>query len=246
MNKRHIIFLLIAYISFVISLKSGEIIFDEEIDFDENNSKFNFANEGEDTEYYLMTINPKESTYIQCSCGGSQIIDEIVQDLVSYGLKLDKEKSCNIVLSVFGEKELKGKINVHPLKNEIPVDLTKKTEYTGLAESLDQCPPLVYSVSDLTEDIKFKFNFPLTQISLDGKTFTLSNPFQVCGEKCEDDVKTYEFSKDKNYKIKIKFQEIKTDSTTKYYFPSYSFEKASASDIKIKLSLISLLLLLIC
>ena len=72
MNKSHIIFLLIAYISFVISLKSGQIVFDQEINFDEDNSEFNFANEGEDTEYFLMTINPKENTNIKYTCEGGQ------------------------------------------------------------------------------------------------------------------------------------------------------------------------------
>ena len=85
------------------------------------------------------------------------------------------------------------------------------------------------------------------KIPIGDKTFTLSNPFQVCGEKCENDVKTYKFAKGKEYKIKIKFQELKTDSTTRYYFPDYSFEKTSKSEnIKIALSLISLLLLLLC
>lgn len=248
MIKNYIIFLLIAYISFAISLKSGQIEFDEEIDFDENNSEFNFENEGEDTAFFLMTINPTENTKIKYTCG-TQGRSENAFEITSFGLKLNKAEFCNIILSVDDGKVLKGKIKVHPLKKEIPVDLTKKTEFKGLAQSYDECPPLIYSVSNITEDIKFKFNFEPTKVTIVDKTFILSNPFQVCGGKCEGDVKTYKFSKGKNYKINIKFEEIKpgTGYTTKYYFPGFSFEKTSKSDnIKIKLSLISLLLLLIC
>ena len=194
-----------------------------------------------------MTINPKENTNIKYTCEGGQNRNENAPELISYGLKLDKGKSCNIVLSADGV--LKGKIKVHPLKNEIPVDLTKKTEFKGHAQSFDQCPPLVYSVSNVAEDTTFKFDFQTTKVTIVDKTFTWSNPFQVCGEKCENKVKTYKFSKGKNYKININFEEIKpgADYTTRYYFPSFSFEETSVSDnIKIKLSLISLLLLFIC
>ena len=194
-----------------------------------------------------MTINPTENTKIKYTCDGGSSRTESSDELISYGLKLDKAGSCNIVLSVDDGKELKGKIKVHPLKNEIPVDLTKKTEFKGHAQSYDQCPPLVYSVSNVSEDIKFKFDFQTTKISIVDKTFTLSNPFQVCGEKCENDVKTYKFSKGKKYTINIKFEELNTGTTKRYYFPGFSFEKTDKSDnIKIKLSLISLLLLLIC
>lgn len=248
MIKNLIIFLLIANISFVVLLKSGQIVFDEEIAFDENNSEFNFENEEEETAFFLMTINPTADIKVKYTCGGEGRTEGVPM-LMSFGLKLDKAKSCNIVLSADDGKELKGKIKVHPLKNEIPVDLTKKTEYKGLAQSYDNCPPLVYSVSNITEDIKFRFDFENTKVSIVDKSFTLSNPFQVCGEKCQNDVKTYKFAKGKNYKINVKFEEIKpgTGYTTKYYFPGFSFEKTNKSDnIKIKLSLISLLLLLIC
>ena len=246
MIKNFILFLLLANTSFIISLKSGQIVFDEEIDFDETNSEFNFDNEGEETEYYLMTISPTESVKLKYTCGDRGFNGNIPERM-SIGLKLDKTQSCNIILSADGGNEFKGKIMVHPLKNEIPVDLTKITEHKGFGQAYETFPPLVYSVSNVTENVKFKFDFVNVKIPIGDKTFTLSNPFQVCGEKCENDVKTYKFAKGKEYKIKIKFQELKTDSTTRYYFPDYSFEKTSKSEnIKIALSLISLLLLLLC
>ena len=94
------------------------------------------------------------------------------------GFKIDKGKSCNIILSVDGEKVLKGTIKIHPLKNEIKVDLTKKTEFKGMAQSYDKCPPLVYSVSNITEDTKLKFTYETVKVSIVDQSFTLSNPIQ--------------------------------------------------------------------
>ena len=72
-----------------------------------------------------MTITPTIDTKVKYTCG-EKSRTENAPEKTSWGLKLDKEKSCNIELSVDGEKELKGTIKIHPLKNEIPIDLTKK------------------------------------------------------------------------------------------------------------------------
>ena len=246
MIKNLIIFLLLTNVLFTVSLKSGQITFDEEIEYNEDNSQFNFENEGEETAYFLMKINPTKDVKVKYTCGGTGRTETFIE-LLSIGLKLEKGQTCNIQLSPNEEgAELKGKIMVHPLSSEIPVDLTKKTEYKGHAQSYEACTPLVYSVTNVTEDVKFKFEYVETKISIaGGDSFTLSNPFQVCGDKCENNVKTYKFSKGKDYKINIKFEGKEVGSSTLYFFPAFSFEKTNKGD-NIKLSLISLLLLLKC
>ena len=58
--------------------------------------------------------------------------------------------------------------------------------------------------------------------------FTLENPFKVClKDDCKDKIETYKFLKGNKYKIYLMFQELKSDFLSKYYIPTYSFEKVA-------------------
>ena len=128
-----------------------------------------------------------------------------------------------------------GKIWINPLKNKLPVDLSKK--YYKNFFLLDECweekaiSPLTYSITNAAKTVKFKFQYEGT-IKADEGTFQVSNPFQVCeGENCQNDVTFYEFQQGKSYTIKINIQKV-TDTereTTYYAIPKFSFGDENSS-----------------
>ena len=65
---------------------------------------------------------------------------------------------CNIIITSTRTNEIQGTINIHPLDKEDKIDLDKyKYQITKLVTFDEEFPPLVFSLSKLTKNIKVKF-----------------------------------------------------------------------------------------
>ena len=256
MNKNLIAFLILSNIYITISLKAGFLDYDEITNFDENNSEFSFDYTDGDSTFILVIIKTKNIMNYRCKCGTSEIADSSTTHS-SFIIKA-KKGSCTILLSADSVFKLGGTILIHDINKEINYDyasseIKAKYAYDNILESNEKVPDIIYSLPTFQEDFKAKFTYPESSININNKKFTLSNPIRVCQNKdCRDDVKVYQFVKGKTYKIHIKFEELKFDSKKLYATPQFNMVQASDSDkvdegnnLKMKVSLISLLLLLI-
>ena len=151
----------------------------------------------------------------------------------SFALSLNlKKESCTFLIKSYEDSEVKGTIMVHPLNIEINVYFNKKAKYAidGIISADQKSSPIIYSVSNLEEDISVKFSYSKVTTMFDDTKFILSNPFKVClKDDCKDKIEIYKFLKGKDYKIYIMFEELKTDLSARYEIPPFSFEKISVS-----------------
>ena len=150
---------------------------------------------------------------------------------------------------------------VHPLNIEINVDFNIQEKYgiyDGIITADGYSPPIIYSISNLRKNVSVDFYCKSRTIDIDDKYVDLKNPFMVCLKNdCEYEPYRYKFVKGNKYKIIVSFQEIKSDLSTVYHIPPFSFEKIPEyeeneeeeeldnKEIFIKISLISFLLFLI-
>ena len=253
MNKIIIIFLILCNIYSTLSLKAGFLDYDEVTDIDENNSEFNFEYNDGDSTFILVIIKTESILNYNCKCGSSEIEGKTPVKS-SFIIKATKG-TCNIKITANTHLELEGTILIHDIKKEIDYPSKNKDIYTydDILESDEKVPDIIYALPTFQEDFKAKFTYSNIKISRNGKENTLSNPIRVCqNTDCRDDVKVYQFVKGKSYKIHIKFEELKFGSTKSYFTTTFSMAQASDSDkvdegnnLKMKISLISLLLLLL-
>ena len=90
----------------------------------------------------------------------------------------------------------------------------------------ESIPPIVYSVSNLANNIEINFAYSKGTIIINGKKFILSNPFEICIENdCKNNIKSYKFLIGKNYEIRTKFEELDVDGTKYYYLSSFKFAR---------------------
>ena len=131
-----------------------------------------------------------------------------------------------------GILKTKKTIFIHPFDKEIPVDLVKqKFTFDEYVEFDEQFPPLVFSVSNVTENVTAKFIYWRNSVEIDGKYHMLKNPFRVCLEKdCKDDITEYTFIEGKEYKIEMKTEEITSGTKKYYYLEGGTFYKISRGD----------------
>ena len=177
------------------------------------------------TTYYSKNLFPYNSRVFK-SPGGGWVLDALSSSF--HGLVLSSP-----------EGDEKGTIWIHPLKETITIDLSKKIEKKITIESYGMFDPLTYSVSNLAKDRKVKFNYQKEYKDDEGETIKLSNPFMICkGEDCQENVESYEFKKGESYTIGVKF----LNQTGRYFLPAFSFDSNAGF---LSLSLIYLALLLI-
>ena len=251
-----LIFLLtLASISSKETLSSTKVQYDVMTPFDKQNNQFNFENT-EDNNYFFISVETKDMFNYQITCSSQSTIYGRIYDSVNayFIIKALNQGSCDIKFILENEEfSMTGKFSVHPMKNEIPIDFKKQKTYSvGCLVECDDgnCPLLTYSISNPTENYVIDLSYgDDIEMTIDGKKFILSNPFKVCQENdCKENIKTYSIEKGKNYKIIIKFEELKTERRTVYVFPYFSISDSSDSGnsaFRIKLSIISLILLLI-
>ena len=227
-----IIFFIIAKISITISLEAEKkFIYDVESTFDEENNEFTFENNGDESAFYLIIINSKSKLYYRYDCTTTPGRNMVTTDSFALTLNLQKE-SCKFVIKSYEGSEVKGTIMIHPLNIEINVDFNKKSKYSinGVISSNEKSPPIIYSVSNLEEDVSVKFSYTKVTTKFDYTSFTLVNPFKVClKEDCKDKIETYKFLKGKEYRIYLIYEELKSDLSTRYEIPPFSFEKIAVS-----------------
>ena len=229
MIKSLIYYLIIANIGISTSLEAGKFIFDVENTFDNDNNEFIIENNSDESENYLIIINTNSQLYYRFDCTITP--GRNMNSMGSFALTLNLQKeSCKIAINPYKDSKVKGTIMVHPLKIEINVDFNKNLKY-GIEELISaqqKTPPIVYSVSNLEEDLSVKFSYIKVTTKFDNKTFTLQNPFKICLKNdCKEKIETYKFLKGNNYKIYLIFEELKSDLRTLYKIPPFSFKKIS-------------------
>ena len=233
MIKSLLIFLIIANLEIATSLEAEKkFIYDVETSFDKDNNVFTFENNGDESVFYLIIIKSKSQLYYRYHCTSKPGKHMFNTGTFALSLNLKKE-SCTFEIKSFDDSEVKGTIMVHPLNIEINVDFKIKTNYEidRIISADEKSSPIIYSVSNLEEDVSVKFSYSKFTTMFDNTTFILENPFKVClKDDCKDKIETYKFLKGKEYKIYLIFQELKTDLSTKYQVPPFSFEKISVSE----------------
>ena len=226
MIKNLIFFFIIANIEVALSLEAGKFIYDVENNFDKDNNEFTFENNSDESAFYLIIIKTKSLLYYRYECTTNPGKNMVNSGSFALSLNLKKE-SCNFVIKSYEGSEVKGSIMVHPLNIEIKVDFNKKEKYLidGVILADEKSSPIIYTISNLQEDISVKFSYTKVTTKFDDKSFTLSNPFKVClKDDCKEKVEIYKFLKGNNYKIYLVFEELKTDLSTRYEIPPFSFE----------------------
>lgn len=228
MIKNLILILLIVSIA----TKTTNIEFDVNQPFDKNNHVFTFNNEAKKIAYYLVKINSRTILQYEYECTGLGKQSGTTTGQPNFIIKLQKgECSINIYSSSWVFK-LKGTIFIHPLDREINVDFEAgKYELARLVNFDEEFPPIVFSVSNLNKDTEVHFSYSKnTMISKNDKKFYLKNPYEICFENiCKKNIEDYKFLKNKNYKIYVKPEELKTDTYSEYYLNTFSFYKKSGS-----------------
>ena len=227
MIKNLIIFLIIINIEIAISLESKKFIYDVENTFDKDNNEFTFENNSDESAFYLIIIKTKSRLYYRYDCSTTIGKNMVTVGLFALCLNLKKE-SCNFVIKSYEGSEVKGTFMVYPLNIKIKVDFNKKEKYSidGVISAYEKSSPIMYSISNLEEDISVKFSYSKVTTKFDDKTFVLANPFKIClKDDCKDKIETYKFLKGNNYRIYLIFEELKTDLSTRYEIPPFSFEK---------------------
>ena len=175
---------------------------------------------------------------------------------------LKSEKGQCVITITSSEEDifsLKGTIWVHPFKNRIQADITQKNyEIDEIVELNESIPPIIYSVSNLANDIEINFYYPKGNIIINDKKFIISNPFEICIENdCINNIKSYNFLKGKNYEIRTKFEEFDVNGTKYYFLSSFKFGRdvdpepgpdttGNAYHLTMAISLIYLLLYIVC
>ena len=226
MLKTLIFFLLSASIPMKELTTSSHLDFDTETFFDKNNYVFSFSNEDYKKNFYLVHIDTNSILNYKCECTGAPRKKDTTTAHKYFILKSEKGQ-CVITITTPSEKifPVKGTIWAHPIKNSIQADIAKnKYEINKILNSDELLPPIVYSVSNLENDIEINFSYSKGLVIINGKEFILSNPFEICLENdCKTGITSYKFLKGKNYEIRVKFEELDSDDGKYYYLPSFSF-----------------------
>ena len=236
MFKKIILLLLLTTISSKINQVSSTIIeFDVDQPFDKDNHVFTFSNTAKEEKFYLVDIDIKnEAVKYEYKCQGSSgdTGGKFIYFLSHFIIKAQTgECTLNIEANQWDSKNKKT-IFIHPFDKEIPVDIDKqKFNFDEYVEFDEQFPPLVFSVSNVTENVTAKFIYWRNSVEIDGKYHMLKNPFRVCLEKdCKDDITEYTFIEGKDYKIEMKTEEITSGTKKYYYLEGGTFYKISGGD----------------
>ena len=253
MIKGLILILILANIFAKSPITSTIIELDKTVPFDDDNYQFSFDYTEDNTYFFISIVSDDIFKYeITCTNQDTKSADITGKINAFFVIKALNAGKCDIKF-IRGPFEMSGTFCVHLLKNAIEVDFTKQETYSveSFVECEDgECPLLTYSVSNVEQDYNVKLEYHEgTIVTVDGESYTLSNPYKICeGSDCKENIKEVSFKKGKEYKIIIKFEKIQGTQTTKYYFPSFKFHKASEdhnNSSRINISIISLILLLL-
>ena len=257
------VFLIFLVFITVFSIEVPIIKFNEETQFNKDTNTFNVEYSGEETGLlvYIKQENKVSEVKLECTKEGGHSESSGPILFPGWGQILEiGEGDCFLSIeSQNKEEDPKGTVWVHPINKEIDIDLSRDYGYMYTILNYDSTyPNLTYNVKNLDKDVTVIFEFNSEYNMQDYiKTSGLSNPFKVCNEgDCSENVETYDFKKDKSYKIYIKQEEKEADAQgtkiTYNFMAGYSFypkgyKKNEAKFISGKyswiISLISLFLL---
>ena len=248
MFKAIILFLILASIPTKQLNTPTTLGFDTETSFDKEKYEFVFTNEDLVKNFYLVKISTSSILTYECVCTGAATKKDKTT-VYKYFILHSETGQCVITITTSSEvaHPVKGTIQVHPLKNSIQTDITKNTyKISNILKSDESTPPIVYSVSNLENDIEIKLSYSSTSsITRDGKVYSLSNPYEVCmGTDCKTGVTSYTFLKGNNYEIHAKFEEILNN----YYMAPFSFgnNAGSTCHLSMTMALIYIILYILC
>ena len=246
-------------------LEATDIVFGEEIHYDKNNNKFMIKTTDDEPNLIIhITVENAYSTLIS-ECinpnGGSTSTDYTMRSPgLGQLLTLENGEYCTYTITSNGDE--KGTIWVYPLNRELNIDLNQKygKMFTLLGLGFKEYTPFTYVVSNLKYDTTIKFKYATT-FTCEFFTMTgLTNPFKIChgdgNDDCKENISTYTFKKQENYKIYIQFQKKSANmmgtEITYNVMPGYTFFDPSKYDDNetsgsklLSLSLIYIILILI-
>lgn len=228
------IILLIFIFSIATSKELTSQKFGEDIAFDKNNKEFDFLYEGEGTDTLII--------FVEYNSNELQYIHTVEDSQSSLTITLDKPGE-GFTFSVYNSNPKhhikldnipsngKGKLWINPLKNKISIDLNENKKYGKMfyiveEHSNNPLSPLTFEINNASKDATFKFEYEAkNQELISYTTEDLKNPYEIChGEECKEIDSTYDFKKGESYTIKVNFQEVVVDDTTKVYIlPGFSF-----------------------
>ena len=257
MNK--ILFISLILSNIIIILTAGYLSYDVETQIDYYNNEFFIKYFEGDSTYILIIIKIYSYLFYNCKCANSE---EITDDTLWHSsfVILAKKGMCKIKITANSPFVLNGTIVIHDISKDInydynSIEIKNKYYFGSYLQSNQTVPDIIYFLPTFKEDFKAKFTYSNTSISINNKKKIPSNPIRVCqnkNKKCRDDVKIYQFVKGKNYTIHIKFEELKFDSRKVFITTPFELLQANESDkvdegnnVKMKISLVSLILLLI-
>ncbi len=227
MFKDFILLFLVAAVSSKTVLDSTIIDFDVNQPFTPDNHEFTFSNDALESKFYFVEIRTSYTLTYEYQCQGSEEKSGKTS-LYPYFIIKAQTGDCHIIITSTRTNEIQGTINIHPLDKEDKIDLDKyKYQITKLVTFDEEFPPLVFSLSKLTKNIKVKFTYWNTTVTIHGQTFILKNPYQICeGNETLEFMEEFKFMKGKDYKIKIVPEELNTTATTeRFYLNGFSFYK---------------------
>ena len=259
MKKIFIIFFILSSIYINMSLTALVLKYDQETIIDRNNIEFNIYAFDEDSTFILVIIKSQYLLYYRYKCANLKEIKDDTFWHSSFIIEAQKEV-CFLTIYTGYPFKAEGTILIHDISKDInydynSIEIKNKYKYNSYIQSYYKYPDIIYSLPTFKEDFKAKFNYSNTSISINDTKIIPSNPIRVCqnkNKKCRDNVNVYQFVKGKNYTIHIKFEELKIDSRKVFITTPFELLQANDSDkvdegnnIKMKISLISLLLILI-
>ena len=253
MFKEFILLLFVAAVSSKTVLDSTIIDFDVKQPFTPDNHEFTFSNDALESKFFFVEIRTSYILTYEYQCQGSE---KKSGETSSYPYFIIKAQTgdCDIKITSTRTNEIQGTIEIHPLDREDKADLDKyKYQITKLIKFDEEFPPLVYSLSKLTKNIKVKFTYSQSIVTIKGQTFILKNPYQIYeGNEAIEFTEEYKFLKGKDYKIKIVPEELNTTETTeRFYMNAFSFykigedENLKANSILVNIWIYFILLLLL-
>ena len=259
MKKIFIIFFILSSIYINISLTAPVLKYDQETIIDRNYIEFNINAFDVDPTFILVIIKTQYMLFYRYRCANLKEIKDDTFWHSSFIIEVQKEV-CFLTIYTGYPFKAEGTILIHDISKDInydynSIEIKNKYKYNSYIQSNQMVPEIIYSLPTFKEDFKAKFTYSNDSISINDNKNIPSNPIRVCqnkNKKCRDNVNVYQFVKGKNYTIHIKFEELKFDSRKVYITTPFELLQANESDkvdegnnVKMKISLISLLLLLI-
>ena len=200
----------------LVSSKNNAIEFAKDIQFDNNNNKFEF------------TYGKNDSLFIQISCNAtlqfslktSGTLFGFVVPPPGYGSVNEKYFSENYEIEIKSESKVNGTFWINPSLLDVKIDTNSTVEWKYFTSSHNYKAKLTYVIENAERNVTFIFKYSYN--NLDKKN--MENPFEIChGNDCQDKITTYDFKEGESYKIYVKHINVTNRFVYYMVFPCFSF-----------------------